>query len=228
MCGNNGCGCCCGPAGTPDPGGDGGGTDGPPRCRRYRLTIDSINVTAIDDGTLGGDLEVDFTFTVNGNAQHYQNPDLDVGTTNIGITFFVDVPAASSTINLTVTGIEIDPAVNDNLAGFTAVYGSAQNWGLGFQTGAASDTNITYTLNYTITCAEARDVPIPRRVLVAYGRAKVEQRRAENVSDIDLEAWALARLGRDSWEIVHATEDRYIMRGYGDLPHRLIQRFQAT
>ena len=41
-----------------------------------------------------------------------------------------------------------------------------------------------------------------------------------------MEAWALARLGRDSWEVVQVMGDRYVMRGYGNLPRLLEQRFQ--
>ena len=38
--------------------------------------------------------------------------------TDIGTTFFVDVPAPTSTINLSVAGIEKDPFFNDVIAGF--------------------------------------------------------------------------------------------------------------
>ena len=225
MCSSSsGCSCCC-CTGPPTGGdGDGGGTQ---PCRKYRLTIDSISVTAIDDGWFGGNLEVDFTFTVNGQAQHYVNNDLGTGVTNIGVTFFVDVPTDTSTISLAVAGIEKDEFFDDILAGFTALYGQAQNWGLGFQTGSASDSNITYTLNYTITCATSRNVAVSRQLLLAYGRAKAEQRHADRVSETDMEAWALARLGRDSWEVVEVMGDRYMMRGYGNLPRLLEQRFQG-
>jgi hypothetical protein len=219
MC-DHACSCCCP---TTPPGG--GGDDGtPPQpCRRYRLTIDSINVTAIDDGFLGGNLEVTFTFTVNGQAQSYVNNDLGTGTTSIGMTFFVDVPTDTSTIALSVSGIEHDPFFDDPLAGFTAVFGQAQNWGLGFQTGSASDSNITYTLNYTITCARSRDVTVSRETLVAYGRAKAAQRGVE-ASDNALASWALSRFGRDTWEVVQASGDQFVLRGYGALPILVEQR----
>jgi hypothetical protein len=218
------CSCCC----PTTPPGDGGGGDGggqPPRCTRYRLTIDSINVTAIDDGFLGGNLEVTFTFTVNGQAQNYVNNDLGTGITAIGMTFFVDVPTDTSTIALSVSGIEHDPFFDDPLAGFTAVWGQAQNWGLGFQTGSASDSNITYTLNYTITCARSRDVTISRDTLVAYGRAKAALRHVE-ASDTALASWALSRFGRDTWEVIQASEDQFVLRGYGALPILVEQRLR--
>jgi hypothetical protein len=217
------CSCCC-PT-TTDGGGGGGGGQPPPRCTRYRLTIDSINVTAIDDGFLGGNLEVTFTFTVNGQAQNYVNNDLGTGTTSIGMTFFVDVPTDTSTISLSVSGIEHDPFFDDPLAGFTAVWGQAQNWGLGFQTGSASDSNITYTLNYTITCARSRDVTISRDTLIAYGRAKAALRSVE-ASDTALASWALSRFGRDSWEVIQASGDQFVLRGYGALPIRVEQRLR--
>jgi hypothetical protein len=246
------CNCCC-PTAPPD-GDEGGGGTTPPRCTRYRLTIDSINVTSIDDGFLGGNLEVTFTFTVkgsphdnldvpgsvrpgqrystwlssqagtpNGQAQNYVNNDLGTGITTIGMTFFVDVPTDTSTIALSVSGVEHDPFFDDPLAGFTAVWGQAQNWGLGFQTGSASDSNITYTLNYTITCARSRDVTISRDTLIAYGRAKAAQRRVE-ASDTALASWALSRFGRDTWEVVQASGDQFVLRGYGALPILVEQR----
>jgi hypothetical protein len=182
-------------------------------------------VTAIDDGFLGGNLEVTFTFTVNGQAQNYVNNDLGTGTTSIGMTFFVDVPTDTSTISLSVSGIEHDPFFDDPLAGFTAVWGQAQNWGLGFQTGSASDSNITYTLNYTITCARSRDVTISRDTLIAYGRAKAALRGVE-ASDTALASWALSRFGRDSWEVIQASGDQFVLRGYGALPIRVEQRLR--
>jgi hypothetical protein len=213
------CKCCCP---TTPPGG-GGGEDGggPPRCTRYRLTIDSIDVSAIDDGFLGGNLEVDFTFVVNGQAQHYVNNDLGTGVTNIGITFFVAVPADTSTITLDVAGVEDDLFFDDVLPGFTAVFGQAQNWGVGAQQGSASDSNITYTLNYTITCARSVDVAIQRESLEAYGRAKAQQRGVEVPADTVLVSWALARLRRDGWEVVQATDQQYMVKGYGTLPLRV-------
>ena len=170
--------CCCPqPCGGGKPGGDGDGNPPPPRCTRFRLTVDSIDVSAIDDGFLGGNLEAVFTFVVNGQAKTYNNQDLGVGVTPIGISFFVDVPAESSTISFTVSGIEQDPFFDDTIAGFTQVFGQPENWGQGFQTGSASDSNIIYTLNYTITCARDVDVAISRAALLGYAREKAEMQK---------------------------------------------------
>lgn len=217
--------CCC-----PQPcGGDkpGGGDDGnpPPRCNRYRLTVDSIDVSAIDDGFLGGNLEVVFTFVVNGQAKTYTNNDLGVGVTPIGTTFFVDVPTDTSTISFTVSGIEDDPFFDDPIAGFTRVFGQPDNWGQGFQSGSASDSNITYTLNYTITCARDAAVSVSRAALVGYARLKAEQRRVDVPTEHIAIAWALDRLRRDGWDVISATDAQYVLRGPGTLPLLAERRF---
>jgi hypothetical protein len=225
------CSCCCACACEGKKDGDGRPPDGPPPppppCTRYRLTIVSIDVSQIDDGFLGGNLEVEFTFTVNGQAQTYVNEDLGVGVTNIGVTFFVDVPAPTSTITLAVAGIEKDPFFDDVIAGFTATYGQPQNWGVGFQSGSASDSNITYTLNYSITCARDVTVNVTRDALRAYGQKRAETRKgAEAPGPQILESWALDRFAREGWHVVERTEDGYTLRGSGrPLPRLLEQTF---
>jgi hypothetical protein len=97
--------------------------------------VDSIDVSAIDDGFLGGDLEVTFTFVVNGVAQTWTNNALGTGVTPIGITFFVPVPVPSSTITFEVSGVEDDIFFDDPLAGFPRTFGQPENWGVGFQSG---------------------------------------------------------------------------------------------
>ena len=211
--------CCCPQqcCGGGKPGGDGG--DGkPPPCTRFRLTVDSIDVSAIDDGFLGGNLEAVFTFVVNGQAKTYNNQDLGVGVTPIGISFFVDVPAESSTISFTVSGIEQDPFFPDTIAGFTQVFGQPENWGQGFQTGSAADSNIIYTLNYTITCARDVDVAISRAALLGYAREKAEMRRVDVPTEHIGIAWALDRLRREGWQVLAATDAQYVLRGPGTLP----------
>jgi len=182
------------------------------------LTVDSIDVSAIDDGFLGGNLEVVFTFVVNGQARTYTNNDLGTGITPIGTTFFVDAPTEQSTITFTVSGVEQDPFFNDPMAGFTRVFGQPENWGQGFQTGSASDSNITYTLNYTITCANDNRVLISRQALIGYARDKVEQRHVEFPGESIALSWSLDRLRRDGWSVVGATDQEFILSGPGTLP----------
>ncbi len=215
--------CCC-----PQPCGKPGG-DGPPPppqlCTRFRLVVDSIDVSAIDDGFLGGNLEAVFTFVVNGQSRVYNNQDLGVGVTPIGISFFVDVPVETSTITFTVSGIEQDLFFDDTIAGFTRTFGQPENWGQGFQTGSARDSNITYTLNYTITCARDADVAVSRAALLGYARAKAEQRRVEVPTEHIGIAWALDRLRREGWQVVAATDAQYVLRGPGTLPLLAERRF---
>lgn len=223
------CCCCCQPTEPrPEPtDGDGGDTQ-PPRCTRYRVAIVSMNVTGIDDGFLGGDLEATFTFVVNGQARTWVNNNLDTGVHNIGITFFVDVPSDTSTITLEVSGVEDDPVFDDPLAGFTRVWGQAQNWGVGAQSGSASDSNITYSLNYEITCAQETAFAVSRQAIMAYAveRAKTRKKAAKDPSESTILSWALDRFRRGNWEIVQATPDHFVFKGYGTLPS-LIERKYA-
>lgn len=222
---SNGCCCCCQPTAPPTqpPGPD---PTQPPRCTRYQVTVTSIDVAAIDDGFLGGDLEATFTFVVNGQVQTYINNDLDVGTTPIGLTFFVDVPADTSTIVLGVSGVEDDLVFDDPLPGFTHLWGQAQNWGVGFQSGSASDSNITYTLNYQITCARQVTVSIAREVLMAYAQERAKTRKkTQPAGPSTLLSWSLDRVRRANWELVSATDQQYVFKGYGKFPGLLERKF---
>jgi hypothetical protein len=219
--------CCCQPSAPPcppcPPGGDPGGTQ---RCARFQVTITSIDVSAIDDGFLGGTLETTWTFVVNGQVQTYVNNDLDVGVTPIGITFFVDVPTDTSVITLAVSGIEDDPVFDDTLPGFTHVWGQAQNWGQGFQSGSASDSNITYRLNYQITCATQVTVSISRELLIAYAQERARTRKkAQPSSASTLLSWSLDRVRRADWELVQATDLQYVFKGHGKFPVLLERKF---
>jgi hypothetical protein len=181
----------------------------------------------IDDGFLGGTLETTWTIVVNGDVQTYVNNNLDVGVTPIGLTFFVDVPADTSTITIQVSGIEDDPFFDDTLPGFTNVWGQAQNWGVGSQSDGGNDSNITYRLNYTIACAQKTTLPVSRQALRAYGEAKVKQRKgAKAGGPVIAEAWALDRLRRfGEWEVVSATDDTVVLSGYGELPSAVERKF---
>src|SRR6266699_5016334 len=215
------CCCCCDKTeGTPPP-----ATQPPERCSKYQVTINRIEVTQVDDGFLGGDLEVTYTFVVNGQARTWDDPDLGVGITNIGITFFVDVPADTSTITLEVSGIEHDPVFDDTLPGFTEVWGQAQDWGLGSHQRGASDSNITYTLNYTIVCAQKTRLVISGDALIAMGHERARSRK--KISEIPgapiLRASSLERLRRAGWNLVQAADGLFVLEGFGNRP-MLIER----
>jgi hypothetical protein len=221
------CCCCCPSAPVTQPPGGGGPTP-PQRCTRYQVTIVSIDVSNIDDGFLGGTLEVRFSFVVNGQVRTWVNNSLDVGISSIGLTFFVDVPSDTSTITLAVSGVEIDPFFDDPLPGFTHVWGQAQNWGLGAQSGGGSDSNIIYTLNYQITCARQIDVTIPRNVLLEYGKRKAEQRRGvEGREESILLSWAIDRVRREGWQIISSTDQEYVFKGAGAFPGRIIKKLRG-
>jgi hypothetical protein len=227
------CCCCCGgtsEGSEPEPGpGPGQELDPelrPPQCTRYKVTIESINVTDINDGLLGGSLETDWTFVVNGQVEQWENEDMDEGVYNIGISFFVDVPTDTSTIVIEVSGIERDPlAPDDPLPVFSRTWGKADDWGLGAQSGTASNSTITYTLNYSINCVISDTiVAVSREALTEYGRRKADQRGVD-VADRTAMSWALTRLQRDGWNVEHASEDEFVVSGSGNLPKLIQQEF---
>ena len=222
------CCCCCNgghEAAEPEPEPDPEPDPQPPRCTRYKVTIDSINVTDIDDGFLGGSLETDWTFVVNGQVKQWEDEDLDEGTHNIGLSFFVDVPADTSTITVTVSGVERDLFADDDLPGFTQVWGQAQDWGLGTQSRSASNSSITYSLNYSISCVSSQSVfAVNRGALTAYGQRKAEQRGVD-ATEQAATSWVLTRLQREGWDLEQASEDEYVFKGYGSLPKRIQQEF---
>jgi hypothetical protein len=163
---------------------------------------------------------------VNGQAQTYVNNNLDVGVTNVGLTFFVDVPTDTSTITFSGSGVEHDLIFDDDLPGFTQVWGQAQNWGLGFQSISGSNDSITYTLNYQITCAQKTTVSISRELLLAYGEERARTRKnARPASASTLLSWSLSRLARGNMELIAVAEGQYIFQGYGILPSLIERRF---
>ena len=125
-----------------------------PICTRYQLSILNMNVFAISDGGgFGGTLETTWTFAVSDQTQIYNKDGLDVGVTNVGLMFLVDVPDSTSAITFSASGKEHDVFADDDLPGFTRVWGQAQNWGVGSQSVSGTNSSITYTLNYQIACA---------------------------------------------------------------------------
>jgi hypothetical protein len=199
----------------------------PPRCTRFQVTFSSIDVSAIDDGFLGGSLETTWTFVVNGQVQILQIDPLDVGVRTLGVTFFVDVPTDSSSIVIQVSGVEDDPVFDDQLPGFTHVWGLAQNFGQGAQFGSASDSNITYRMNYLITCAQEVTVSIGRQTLSAYAQERAKTRKGvKDPTPATLLSWSLDRLRRGNWDLVLATDREFVFKGYGTLPRLLEQKYE--
>jgi hypothetical protein len=196
------------------------------RCDRYNVTIQSMNVTRIDDGFLGGDLEALFTFTVNGQAQVYENRDLNVGFHSIGRAFTVEAPNDAAQIIIAATGVEDDPAFDDPLVGFTRIFGQAQDWGVGHHAENLSDGNITYTLNYQIDCISSTLFPLPREVLLALGREKAATKKAKPpLSDEVLLASSLNRLQKHGWKLIGTDAKEYVFEGTGALPMMILQHF---
>lgn len=227
MCGSSCC-CCC-PSGAPEtpvtpPSGP--RPTPPTHCKKFQVTIVSIDVSSIDDGFLGGTLETEFTFVVNGQVQKWKHTDLDEGVTPIGLSFFVDVPAETSTIVLQVAGIEDDPFFDDNIAGFTHTWGQSDGWGVGAQSGSASDSNITYRLNYQITCARETVAVVSRRALTQYGAARAKARKkARGLDEGMLLSWALDRMSRAGWQLESVSDKEVAFRGYGSLPRLLTEKY---
>ncbi len=217
------CNCCCCPTTTqPQPEPPGGDPTQPPRCERFQVTFISIEVSSIDDGFLGGSLETTWTFVVNGQVQVREIDPLDTGVTPLGINFFVDVPTDSSAIALEVSGVEDDPIFDDDLPGFTHVWGLAQNFGQGAQVGSASDSNITYRMNYSITCAQQATVSIARETLLSYAQDRAKTRKGAGApTPGTLLSWSLDRLRRGHWDLVQATDREFVFKGYGNLPRLL-------
>jgi hypothetical protein len=214
-CGCGGC-CCCPTTQPPDGGGGGGG--GEPRCTRYRVTFQSIDVSAIDDGFLGGSLETTWTFVVNGQVQTKILDPLDVGVTPIGISFFVSAPVASSIIDIAVSGIEDDSFFDDTLPGFVRTFTQNENWGVGTQSGSGHDSNITYTMNYDIGCASVTRVAVSRDALITSGRERARTRRnvREDLDEALLLNWSINRLSRNGWDLAQVVDkDLYMFEGYG-------------
>lgn len=218
--------CCCCPPPKPTPEQPGEDPTQPTRCTRFQVTFTSIEVSDIDDGFLGGSLETTWTFVVNGQVQTLQIDPLDVGIRTLGINFFVDVPTDSSSIVVAVSGVEDDVLFDDDLPGFTHVWGLAQNFGQGSQSGSASDSNIAYRMNYTITCARQATVAIGREALMAYAQEKAKTRKGvEAPTPSTLLSWALDRFRRSGWDLVQATDGEFVFKGYGSLPRLLEQRY---
>lgn len=198
----------------------------PTHCKKFQVTFESIDVSSIDDGFLGGTLEVEFTFVVNGQVQKWTHAELDRGVTPIGLSFFVDVPAESSTIVLQVAGIEDDPFFDDDIAGFTRTWGHADGWGVGAQSGSASDSNITYRLNYQITCARETIAVVSRRALLQYAAARAKSRKkARGLDEGMLFSLALDRMARGGWRIESLNDKEVALRGYGNLPRLLTEKY---
>jgi hypothetical protein len=203
----------------------------PSRCTRYKVTIASIEVLKADDGLFDSALEVTFTFVVNGEVQTWVSPGegLSVGFKPIGLDFFVDVPADTSTIVVQGSGVEDDDFFDDPIIGFTHTWSQSDNWGVGAQSETASDSNITYRLNYSIGCEVETAAAISQGALVAYGRAKMKKRKVtQTLGDSVLLSLGLDRVRKAGWSLVQATDRHFVFKGCGNFPARFERKFSGA
>ena len=219
--------CCCPSPTQPNPPPD---IETPPtveRCDRYRVTIVSMDVTFADDGLGDHTLEASFAILVNGQLRNFKK-DLSVGIHSIGFTYFVDVPADTSVINLTISGTDDDPLFDDSLPGFTRVLGQSENWGLGFQQESASNEEMAYALNYQITCAQRGTSVVSRAALLAYAQEKLKSKKRqmnEELSNTTLLTWGLNRLRRGGFDVLQTTDEHIVISGSGTLPGLVEQKY---
>jgi len=122
--------------------------------------------------------------------------------------------------------VEDDVFFDDVLASFTQAWGQAQNWGAGAQSGSVRDSNITYTLSYTITCARQPGMSaVSQAALLAYGQAKAKRRKVEGVSETTLVGWSIDRLRRGGFALAHASDREFHFRAVGNLANLVERRF---
>jgi hypothetical protein len=196
-------------------------------CNRFQVTFTSIEVSHIDDGTGGGDLEARWTFVVNGQVQHVAQEDLDMGVTNLGKTFFVEAPAETGSIVISVSGTEEDSFFDDDLPGFTHIWGADQNFGQGARQGSGSNGTITYQMNYIISCVQSTTTLMSRATLLAFaGQSRKVQ--GKSASEELLLSLSLRRLRGKGFDVISTTPaGDFILQGAGNLP-TLIKRHLAN
>jgi hypothetical protein len=154
------------PAGTPDgtPGGPPGGTSPPAPplpppaaiCASALVRIDSINVgvSGVEDDP-GAAAEWYLTIVVNDQSRTWENEDVrDNRNYLIGFDFNVPLTNASSTIKVSSSGYEHDDtSAHDDLPTAEQTHGSSDNWGIGGSRQlSGSNSEFSYTINYTVTC----------------------------------------------------------------------------
>ncbi|GGU11770.1 hypothetical protein [Streptomyces lateritius] len=107
-----------------------------------------IAVSKISDP--GSNAEVEFTLAANGQTQKFVDNDLRIGITPINRTFLVRVPP-TSTLDIAVGGVEKDvSSADDPLPGFVRRFGAANNFGLGVHSIPASNTHMTYLMDFEV------------------------------------------------------------------------------
>ncbi len=212
--------CCCpcpstgGSEPTPDPANP---DPTEPPCSRFQVTFTSISVSNVDDGFLGGDLETTWTFVVNGQVRTVSIDPLGTGVTTLGTSFFVEAPAQTGSIVISVSGVETDTFFDDDLPGFTHTWGSAQNFGQGARQGSGSNDHITYQMNYTIACAGPSIGVMSRANLVRMAQASRKVRDRQVPDDVLL-SFALGRLRAKGFAVVGTTaEGEFMLEGPGNL-----------
>ena len=218
------CCCCCPPSGPSSPEPDPTNPDPTrPVCSRFQVTFTSISVSSVDDGFLGGDLETRWTFVVNGQVQNLSLDPLGTGVTSLGQTFFVEAPAETGSIVISVSGIEEDLFFDDDLPGFTHIWGAAQNFGQGARQGSGSNEHITYQMNYTISCVQRTTTVVSRATVLAFA-GQSRKARGRSASEEILLSFGLRKLRGKGFEVISTTPaGDFILEGAGNIP-TLIRR----
>ena len=127
-------------------------------CGSALVRIDSISVGvsgAEDDP--GAAAEWFLTIVANGQSRTWINKDVrDNRDYSIGFDFVVPLVNTSSTIRVSSSGYEEDDtSPNDDLPAAEQTHGSFDNWGIGGSRQlSGSNSEFTYTINYTVTCLQ--------------------------------------------------------------------------
>ena len=107
------------------------GSPGPapaPFCAAYTVTFTTLEVSRSDDGFASGELEVEISYTVNGQTErdNYFNSALQVQTYQLSHVFTVPILTRQSVISVHVRAVEQDTnTYNPHIA----TYGESANWG---------------------------------------------------------------------------------------------------
>lgn len=137
-----------------------------PNCKTIKVRIDSIDVHKSESygfsffGEPGNSAEWRVIFAVNGQSRLWAKDDIknnSYGHT-VGYDFFVDI-TKSEKLLITASGVEEDDSsANDELPAAEASHVPATNWDLGHNYSmSAASGDFSYTVHYTITCAENTD-----------------------------------------------------------------------
>lgn len=160
-----------------------------PFCAATLVRIDSVSVGVSGAGPdPGPDAEWLLTIVVNGQSRTWSQDVRDNQNYSIGFDFIVSLANASSTIRVSSSGQEDDDSsANDNLPSAEQTHGSFDNWGIGgTRQLSASNSDFSYTINYTVTClAQAAQSAISRDEAVRFVQARLTSRGVEKLPSDD-------------------------------------------